>query len=296
MSGLAQKNVVGRAISAGDVITIEIQRTVGKVNPKINSPFSFDYPPIEEDSEIDWALVELKMNELLVPGQNPMSLSTLREYCRYPSVYDDSAVFLGEFEFLIRRKYPELDFIAVWNEAIEEVARGAGSLDNINTLFVACYDGSETILAQPDIETPVLPTVITSLTDKQTAIKQTLLAADNSYKVTFYTPVTSEITITVTAKISTAHVVEAVAAKIKQELLKAFNRDAGNHASKPVQRLAYSLLIEKVPELSVGNAYLKVDVVELTGAFRPELWRYVTASSIAVTVTQTNIALPGWGG
>jgi hypothetical protein len=45
-------------------------------------------------------------------------------------------LYLGEFDFLVRRNYTTLKFLSVWNETMEEDARGA-NVANINTLFVA---------------------------------------------------------------------------------------------------------------------------------------------------------------
>jgi hypothetical protein len=286
-------DVAGVQIQSGDVIKINLTRSVGKIGPKVDSPFSFDSLTTGE-AGVDLSLVRLSLSELLSAGENAISMAKLRVLTKYPAIYDDSAVFLGEFEFLVRKKYPDLNFLSVWNEAIEEAARG-GDLDNINTLFVACFDTTETVLSQPDPEAPVSPTEVTSLTAKQISIKDLILAADNSYKVKFYTPVTSEITIVVTARISTAHNVSAVSATIKQTLLTEFGQSSGNHASKPIQRLSYELLREKVPEINVGYAFLNVAVTDLSGSFRPELWRYATSDSITVIVTQTNIFSQGWG-
>ncbi|MBT9097476.1 hypothetical protein KFZ76_07090 [Methylovulum psychrotolerans] len=285
--------VAGVQVQAGDPFKIYTTRTVGKLDLKANSPFALASLATSE-SGVNLALVELSLNQVLYSGDNPASMATLRTLCKYPAIYDDSAVFLGEFEFLVRKKYPDLAFLAVWNEAIEEAARG-GSLDNINTLFVACYDSTETLLSQADPASPVQPDEVLSPTARQIAIKELILAADDSYKVKLYTPVTSKIVITVTARVSTAHNTDVVAAKITQAILTAFGQAAGNHAGKPVQRLIYALLKDKAPETNAGNAFLGVEVAELVGAFRPELWRFASTDSVTVTVTQSNVFAGGWG-
>ncbi|MDD5273279.1 MAG: hypothetical protein PHU14_11220 [Methylovulum sp.] len=280
--------VAGVQVQSGDVFIINITRSVGKLTLNSSAPFTLESLDTSQTG-VNLALLDLSLNELISPGTNPISMANLRQLCNYPAIYDDSAVFLGEFEFLVRKQYPDIAFLSVWNESIEEAARGA-DVSNINTLFVACYNGTETLLNWPDTTQPV-----TTPTDMQKAIRDLILAADDSYNVQLYTPVISKISITVTARVSTAHDANAVAAKIKQTLLTAFGQAAGNHASKPIQRLSYALLKESVPETNAGNAFLSVEVVDLTGPFLPELWCYATADSIHVSVSQTNVFASGWG-
>jgi len=284
--------LAGTQVQSGDIFNIYTTRSIGKINLNAGSPFAFDSLTTAETG-VDLSKVDLSLNEVLYSGDSPMSISKLRTLCNYPAIYDDSAVFLGEFEFLVRKKYPDMPFLSVWNEALEEAARG-GNLDNVNTLFVACFNDIEAVLNQPNELETVHPIEITSLTTRQSHIKDMILAADNSLRVKFYTPVTSKITIVVTAKVSTSHNARVVSAKIKQAILTEFGQSAGNHAGKPLQRLIYALLKEKVPETNAGNAYLTVSVTELESDSRPELWRFVTENSVTVTVTNINVFAQGF--
>jgi hypothetical protein len=77
------------------------------------------------------------MDALLIAGQNPMPMSVLRDLARYPSVYDNNAVFLGEFDFLVRRNFPTLQFLSVWNESAEEQARARPSTTSMRSSWPA---------------------------------------------------------------------------------------------------------------------------------------------------------------
>lgn len=90
--------VVGVQPKDGAEITLTVFYTSGEVSPAYDSPFSFEYLGSPAESAI-----ELRMDALLIAGQNPMPMSVLRDLARYPSVYDNNAVFLGEFDFLVRR-------------------------------------------------------------------------------------------------------------------------------------------------------------------------------------------------
>lgn len=129
--------VVGVQPKDGAEITLTVFYTSGEVSPAYDSPFSFEYLGSPAESAI-----ELRMDALLIAGQNPMPMSVLRDLARYPSVYDNNAVFLGEFDFLVRRNFPTLQFLSVWNESAEEQARGP-AFDNINAIFVACLSSEE---------------------------------------------------------------------------------------------------------------------------------------------------------
>lgn len=290
--------IVGVQPMDGHEIVLSVSYTAGEASPAFGSPFSFEYiaSPLE-------ATVELTMDALLLPGQNPPAMSTLRDLARYPSVYDHNAVFLGEFDFLVRRSFPALRFLSVWNESAEEQARGP-SLDNINTLFVACLSsaGGESILAEEESASPVPPAVIADdgMTDTQREIKAAILAADDSYKVRFFTPVRSKITMTISAKVATSYVASDVREKIIEAILSEFGETAAasrRGRNRPLYQRVYSLLRERVSALSGGNADLTVNIEEPASlSARPEMWRYVAADSLHVAVDTINIVTPSWGG
>lgn len=290
--------VVGVQPKDGHQIILSVLYSAGAVSSAFGSPFSFEYlgSPAE-------AAVELTMDSLLVPGQNPPEMSVLRDLARYPSVYDHNAVFLGEFDFLVRRHFPTLQFLSVWNESAEEQARGP-SLDNINTLFVACLSavGDESVLAELSPDAPVAPAIIpeASLTGAQLEIRRSILAADDSYKVRFLTPVRSKINMAITARIATSYVASDVREKIAEAILSEFGAAAAasrRGRNRPLYQRVYALLRERIAALTGGNADLTVNIVEPAAlSSRPEMWRYVAADSLSITVETANIITPSWGG
>lgn len=291
-------DVVGVQPKDGAEITLTVFYTAGAVSPAYGSPFSFEYLGSPAESAI-----ELRMDALLVAGQNPMSMSVLRDLARYPSVYDSNAVFLGEFDFLVRRKFPTLQFLSVWNESAEERARGA-SLGNINALFVACLSeqGGEAVLEDGDPAAPVAPVKIAEddLTETQREIKAAILAADDSYRVYFFTPVRSQISMVVNARVSTSYVATDVRQKIIEAALGEFGQAAAASRrghNRPLYKRVYELLRQKVAALTSGDSDLTVNIVESPSlAARPEMWRYVSTDSLTVNVETTSIATPAWGG
>ena len=290
---------VGVQPADGTVITLTVSYSAGSdASPAAGSPFTFDYIAAPAEAEVD-----LSMDSLLITGQAPISISVLRELARYPSVYDSNAVYLGEFDFLVRRQYPTLQFLSVWNEAAEEAARSA-SQDNINALFVACLSagGTETTLTESNPAAPVAPTLIAdgSLTAPQLAIKATILAADDSYRIKFYTPVRSKVGITISARVPTSYVADDVKAQITEAILAEYGQAAAASRrgySRPLYQRVYALLKDKIAALNAGGSSDLIvtiqDVPSMAG--RPELWRYVAPDSLTVTVQSVNTVPGSWG-
>lgn len=293
---MGARGIVGVQPMDGDQITLNVSYCMGNVAPKAGSPFAFDYVTGPAG-----ALVELSMDAMVEPGRDPIGLSTLRDLARYPSVYDHNAVFLGEFDFLVRRNFPALRFLSVWNESAEEQARGP-DIGNINTLFVACQssDGSEVVLDQTTAPVAPVPIADDALTGTQIGIRRAILAADDSYRVAFYTPVRAKIAMTISARVATSYVASEVRAKIVEALLAEFGVEAATSRrgrSRALYQTVYALLKAKVPALSVGSADLMVSIEDPPALLvRPEMWRFVSADSLSVEVENANVITPSWGG
>lgn len=294
-------NVVGFQPENGTVITIELTRTMGDIDLQSNSPFSFEYvrSPIESQ-------ITLSLSEITEKGQNPIAMNDLRELAKYPSVYDHNAVFLGQFDFLIRRNFPTLRFLSVWNEVEEEIVRGA-SVDNINRLFIACLSqtGDEEVVegtAEYDsgLVTEEAEEILEDeLTETQKAIKQAVLNADDSYRVRFYKPIRVKIEIEINVTISTSYLASDIKDQIVQLLIKQYGEESSASKRGQMQvlyRKVYELLKENISALADGKTDWTVKIKDPSeGIKRPELWRFVDNDSLKVTVATSNIITPTWG-
>jgi len=288
-------NVVGTQPLAGDKLSVRLAYCHGAVVPEYGSAFSLDYLHHPDEIHLKFSMATLKM-----AGSAPPPISALRQLARYPSVYQSHAVFLGEFDFLVRRNHADLAFVSVWNEAMEESIRGA-SVDNVNTLFVACQSASEqeTVITETEPWLPVMPQMIAEnqLSALQQAIKATIRAADDSYKVRFYTPVISLIGLTIHARVSTSYVPEQVKQAIETTLLTEYGKTSaaarrGGHA--PLYQAIYALLRKNIPALTDEGADIQVTITPLP-RLRPEHWRFVAPSSLTVNVELGDIVSSRWG-
>lgn len=285
--GLA--GVVGVQPADGTVLVLRVGYSHGaNAQPAAASPLSLAYIASPADSA-----VTLQVQALVQAGQNPLSMAVLRDLARYPSVYDHSAVYLGEFEFLVRRQVGGLRFLSVWNERIEERTRGA-SLENVNVLFVAVVAelGLETVA---DNGAPLQAIPEEALTAVQKDIRDVIWKADNSYRVRFYPPARSPVAVDIRARVSTNFVAGDVVQQIRTIILAQYGEDspASRRSSVPTHQDVYSLLLKQVGALQAGKAELVVNVDNVAEC--PECWVYVAADSLSVTVEMTNTIAPTWG-
>ncbi len=267
--------VAGYQPTSGETIRIEVRDSNGDVRPDQDSPFALEYLVTPEDAGIT-----MFMDALVTPGANPVGITVLRELMRYPSLYDHSAVYLGEFDYLIRNRVPNLKFLSVWNEQIEEKVRGA-SVDNINRLFVSVVpaDGGTQIGTEADI--------LAYVED-----------ADDSYRVSFVEPVVDLIGITVSAVVARVHDTAAVQSQIIDALLSEYGSDAPasrRGLQSPQYKRIYALLRDRVPALQDAGSDFSVVVSPPPDPLLPEHYRYADATSITVTITPANYAAGNWG-
>lgn len=267
--------VVGYQPVNGEVIQLTVSHTAGPVNPQSGSPFQFEYTYTPQDGQID-----IKMATLLMQGSTPLDIATLRELCKYPSIYDENAVFLGEFSSLVRRKIPNIRFLSIWSETIEEQVRGA-SVNNINVLFIS-----------------FIPPFGTSSTITQAQIAAIIALADDSYEPRFIAPVILPIGITVAASVARINDTNAVAAQISAALIDAFGQDAVAAQSGmliPSNKTVNKLLKEKIPALQDDGSDYSVVIAPPPITLLPEQYRYVTAGSLSITVVPADYNLGQWG-
>lgn len=257
--------LAGYAPQAGDVFTVVVTDTDGAVVVPAGAKFAFEYT-----GSPDEAKVTLTMHEVLTEGRGVLDVPTLRKISSYPSIYDTSAVYLGNFDLLVRRNLSPFRFLSVWNEQVEESVRGA-SAANINTLFVAAMkDGTDDaeLFAQ---------------------IKALILRADDSYKVTKVAVIETALPVAITAKIHAVYDFTQVKRQIEEIILANYGRDsefAKSGQNRILYRSIYSLLTARVPALQGGRADLVVDVDDSAITVPPEQFRYVSPASLTVTVDQ----------
>lgn len=304
------RDVVGHQPAVGEVITVTVGYAFGDIVPEAGSTFGLEYVNGNE------ALLELEFSRVVQRGEDPMPMEVLRELAKYPSTYADDAVFMGEFDFLVRKNFQGLRFSSVWNEAQEELVRGV-NIENMNCLFVAVVgaDGQEVYIqpgqegpqepveGEPQAAQPVPPVGYRrlredELTSLQHEIRRKIWAADNSYRVFFCTPVQEEIGMRVSGKASSSFNRADVVAQIRKLLLDHYGENsaaARRGFNRPLYREVYELLRKSVPALVGGDADWQLEITNPYGNARPELWRFVSEASLTVEIDVVNTVRPSWG-
>jgi len=259
-------DVVGYGVTVGDVFEIVVSECEGRIDDLApGTEFSFEYIFTVEDGAIKAVLASV-----VDAGADQLSMADLRNMARYPAIYDHNAVYLGEFDFLLRRYISPLNFLSVWNEQVEEAVRGA-DVSNINTLFVA---GDVPAMTTPAFQARVLELVA---------------RADDSYRVAFVAPVLTPIPVSVTATVSVVHDPATVAAQIRAAILAAYGvgaADVSRGMSNPIRYQALAkLLRESVPALQDQQSDFTVTTTP-PASLLPEMYVHVSDGSLTVTVAR----------
>lgn len=264
--------IVGYQPANGDVLTIVVTECNGRIDLDAGSPFALE----STVNAYDAALV-ITLSELLSAGSDPPDIDTLRVLARYPALHDSNAVFLSNFDFLLRWKIPGLEFLSVWNEQVEEAVRGA-NVANINRLFVSVSS----------------TTLLTAAT--QDLVRQVVAKADDSYRVNFVAKVDVPVPVTVVATIAAVHDAVDVATQIKNALLALYGRGTVA-AAKGMSRIRMQAVHD---ELRANVAALQDQLSDFTVSIGatptplPEHFRYMDAAHIVVTVTQVQDSIGLW--
>ncbi len=258
-------NTFGVQPANGTTINFTVEETYGANVLSVNAAFTFESTAAPEDR-----YATMTMSSVLFAGADPVDVDSLREWSKYPSTYDANAVYLGNFDFLVRRQLFPLRFLSIWNEQIEEGVRGA-SVANINRLFISALMDN------------VDPTWM------QGEIKRIIKQADDSYWIKFVPAVPFEVPLTIDTQVSVVHDVGDVEAKIRAVVYDMYGQDS-TAAQKGMLQINNKLLSEKLKDnvsaLQDDGSDFQVTVPTIASAL-PEQYRYVSAASLTVNVTQS---------
>lgn len=258
------------------VLTIELTETSGNLAISTGASFSLEYSNNADEDTLKITIVS--PSDIKSLGNNPLSLSVLAQLSKYNALYDHSAVYLSDFDFLIRRYHGDsVNFLAVWNEQIEEQVRPA-SVANINKLFIAVQ--AKNALEQASI---------------QADIGLLIQRADNSYKRAIIPVINQYYPLTITASVAAIHDIAQVTQQIKDTLLAIY----GLGRIKVSQGLKnnfnrqeiYQTLKKAIPAFQDAVSDFSVSVGSLPDPVLPEHYFYLhPTTNFTVAVTQLSDA------
>ena len=262
------EGIAGYQPKNNETITIIVHETNGEISHKLGAPFALEYSYNIQDASVVFSL-----EAVVTGGKNPIPINELRDLIRYPALYDDNAVFLGGFDFLVRKRLPGFDFLSVWNEQIQERVRGP-SLDYINRLFVSFVSDAVT----------------------EEDIRGVIAYADDSLKVSFIEPIVNPIHIKVKGDIARIHVLDSVKQQIVNALLSEYGK--GSPLSKrgmelPRNKAVHAVLKAKIAAFQDSESDFTVAVSQLNSL--PENYSFVTPYSVTLDIEYGNYNNSQWG-
>lgn len=261
-------DIVGYGVAAGDEFELRVTECEGKIEDlQTGSSFGFEYVLTVPDGQ-----QEITLDAVSDVGANPPTISDLRVMARYPSIYDHNAVYLGEFDMMLRRYITGIRFLSVWNEQIEEQFRGPDE-DNVNTLFVSgIVDGMSNDVFEA-------------------RVSELITRADDSYSIKFVPAVVTAVPVTVTGQVAVVHDKATVEAQIRGVILANYASGStlvSSGMSNPLRVQPISkLLKEKIAAFQDAVSDFNVTVT-IGGTPLPEHFVQITNDSLTVTLTNAN--------
>lgn len=267
-------SVIGYGVKTGDVFNLDITECNGEITDlQTNSEFNLEYVYSAAETSLKISLDSIEDN-----GADPHSISELRVMARYPAIYDHNAVYLGQFDFLLRRYLAGIRFLSVWNEQIEEGVRGA-SVDNINCLFVSGLVKGMASSAFQD------------------RVKTLIARADDSYRIKFVPAALVAVPLTVTGSIAISWDRATVEAQIRALLLDTYgdgSTEVSQGMTQPLRKARINrLLRENIDAFRDDNANYDVQLT-LPTTLLPEQFLYLSSASITVTLTSDDYGTNLW--
>lgn len=269
-----KSSVIGYGVKQGDEFTLDITECNGRINDLTpGGQFTLEY--VYEAHE---TALRVLLDSVQDEGAAPASGTELRYMARYPAIYDHNAVYLGEFGFMLRRYITGIRFLSVWNEQIEENARGA-NVDNINCLFVSgLVSGMDN----------------TTFQDRVTSL---IARADNSYTVKYVAANQYPVPMTITASIAISWDLATVEAQIRALILQHYGDgsiEVSDGQSQPIKKAQINkLLRENIDALRDDKAEYDVDFT-LPSTALPEHFLFVSAASLTVNVSSVEYGVSLW--
>lgn len=256
------KDKMGYVPGVGEEFRVTLRQSYYNFDLELGTQLNLEYAGDNEEYLSFFTTRELKA------GGPPPSIAEMRELGKFPYMYDENTVYLGEFAQLIMRKLRPFVFLSVWNEYTEEQVRGA-DVNNINKLFVSFLkDG----ITQEEAESE-----ITSI----------VAQADNSYRIKFVPVAENKITFNVNLWLSPLHDSMAITQKVKLWVLNKYGRHSV-WARNGRQRINISnttkQIKEEIAELNDGTSDIVITVSD-NSLDLPESFRYVDEGTLTIKTT-----------
>ncbi len=198
----------------------------------------------------------------------------MRLLSSYPSLYDEDAVFLGNFDYVVRKKFMKrAHFISVWNETLQEqhFAITYRDINHLNLVVVAKNPAEQAVLEQD--------------------ICRYIGFCDNLYegKVNVHEVVEKPLPIVITGTLASVHNTDMVKTQIIELLVERYGREALSSSrwlvngfnSQEMSKLINDNIVAFQDRMSDFSIKLSNEIN------KPNEWVYITKDSIVVNMERT---------
>lgn len=265
----------GRTLEANTVLNITIRETYGEIDT-----VSLKEAMLQQNNSADESKLQIRFTSggLVRMGANPLTIDQMRLLASYPT-HDDNAVFLGNFDFLVRKNFmARCHYINVWNEQIQEQHFGA-NLSNINHLFVC-------VVPKHSDEYDLICSEIEHLISRVDSLY-------SNGNVTFVNAVQRPFNIRFKAVLAPVHDPDAVQEQIKTLLISNYGKEQlSSSYNMPdgfnIQEII-ALINKNIAAFQDRQSDFKIDIIDLdTNVVKPNQWLFINAASITFDIQRSS--------
>lgn len=265
----------GRTLEANTELSISIIETYGELDASALKEAMLQQVNTAQESKLQ---MKFLTDGLVRMGANPLSIDQMRLLASYPT-HDDNAVFLGNFDFLVRKKFmARCHYLHVWNETIHERHYGA-NVKNINHLFVCVV--------------PKHQNEYSLICDE---IRQLIGRVDSLYsgeRTVFHAVEERPFNIYISATLSSVHDVDTVSSQIKtllmsnygkEQIASSYNLEEGFNLQEIIK-----LINAQIVAFQDRQSDFNIWIESLSDApIKPNQWLYVNEQSIHIDIKRSS--------
>lgn len=227
--------VFGAMPRGGDSVTIEAQMTRGQTELLPGQEMRY----LSGSSDNNVGMVEVRTAKAITGGAAREGIEEIRRNALYYPLYDEQLTWRDDYQFTIRRQWPEVVWVNVWGEQEQEAVHGM-SLDHIGKIYVSAY-------------APDRPDVLDEITSH--------LEAPISREYEAVVPNFKPFTMTLTGRIVRSLPIGRVLSDVKAALMNAYGKDSRERRSEVKLKDFYRLVS------STGHFEMGDFTIELAGDF-----------------------------
>lgn len=268
----------GRTAAANQTFTFGILETYGDVDVSRLKDASLAEVLTLDETKVS---VRFKQGAVVRQGADPLNISQLKVLSTYPALYDENAVFLGNFDYLVRQKYmARCHYIAVWNENEQNRYYGV-TYQDINHLHIA-------IVAKNNLEQASL----------EQEIIQYIGQLDSLYKERVRVHIVEEkpFIITLNGRLASVHDLDGVKSQIKGLLIERYGRTqlrSNRWLMNGFNTQEISTQLRKnIVAFQDNISDFSVNVPKILN--KPHEWVFVTNESITLNIERTAETGEAW--